>query len=336
MCLAGLFLLVARGMPVAFALLATSLLGVWLARGNMTVAENGLGIAMSGAARSFEFGVVPLFVTMGLVLDRADVGRDAFRVAVVLNRRARRGDGAGQRDLRGDHRIVHRVRRRVQPRRSARDGGGGIQARLLDRPYRREFGAGHAGSAEHPADHLRISRRGLRGRAVSRGGGAGPDPGDGLRAHQRRHGEVGTGHRRRAETDIGGRGHGHRSDDLAAGADRVPDRPGDGRHLWRVLQPDGGGRHRSAGRLSDRPGAAQARLAHPEVARAGDGVRHGLDPVSDRGGEPLRADAGALDNSDAGDAFPLGIRPESHRFHADVRGSAHPAGDDPRFRVECW
>ena len=80
-------------MPVAFALLAMSFLGVWLTRGNINVASNALGIAASGAVRSFEFGVVPLFVTMGLVLDRADVGRDAFQVAVVLLRRVRGGLG---------------------------------------------------------------------------------------------------------------------------------------------------------------------------------------------------------------------------------------------------
>ena len=89
----GLFLLVACGMPVAFALLVMSFLGVWLTRGSVAVAENALGIAASGAVRSFEFGVVPLFVMMGLVLDRADVGRDAFQVAVIALRRVRGGLG---------------------------------------------------------------------------------------------------------------------------------------------------------------------------------------------------------------------------------------------------
>lgn len=89
----GLFFLVACGMPVAFALLAMSFLGVWLTRGNVNVANNALGITASGAVRSFEFGVVPLFVAMGLVLDRADVGRDAFQVAVVALRRLRGGLG---------------------------------------------------------------------------------------------------------------------------------------------------------------------------------------------------------------------------------------------------
>lgn len=93
MAFVGLFILVACGMPVAFAVLAMSFVGIWMARGNIAVAGNALGIAASGAIRSFEFGVVPLFVMMGLVLDRANVGRDAFEVAVVLLRRLRGGLG---------------------------------------------------------------------------------------------------------------------------------------------------------------------------------------------------------------------------------------------------
>lgn len=93
MAFLGLFLLVACGMPVVFVLLAMSFVGVWLTRGNINVANNALGIATSGAIRSVEFGVVPLFVMMGLILDRADVGRDAFQVAVVLLRRLKGGLG---------------------------------------------------------------------------------------------------------------------------------------------------------------------------------------------------------------------------------------------------
>lgn len=87
----ALFALVACGMPVAFALIATSFIAVWALRSNIGIADSAMGIAASGAVRSFEFGVVPLFVMMGLVLDRADVGRDAFRVAVVLLRNVRGG-----------------------------------------------------------------------------------------------------------------------------------------------------------------------------------------------------------------------------------------------------
>lgn len=88
---AVLFALVACGMPVAFALIATSFVAIWAIRNNIDIAGSAMGISAAGTVRSFEFGVVPLFVMMGLVLDRADVGRDAFRVAVVLLRKVRGG-----------------------------------------------------------------------------------------------------------------------------------------------------------------------------------------------------------------------------------------------------
>ncbi|KAA9005732.1 TRAP transporter large permease subunit [Histidinibacterium aquaticum] len=87
----GLFTSVALGMPVAFALIVMSFFAIWALRFNLNIADNALGIAASSTVRSFEFGVVPLFVMMGLILDRADVGRDAFRVAVVLLHRVRGG-----------------------------------------------------------------------------------------------------------------------------------------------------------------------------------------------------------------------------------------------------
>ena len=93
MAFAGLFLLVACGMPVAFALMGMSFLGIWLIRGNLNVPTNTLGLALTSAVRSFEFGVIPLFILMGLLLERAGVGRDAFQVAVVLLRHVQGGLG---------------------------------------------------------------------------------------------------------------------------------------------------------------------------------------------------------------------------------------------------
>lgn len=91
--LAGLLSAVALGVPIAFALLGLSFIGIWLARGNSVIADNTIGISFSGAIRSYEFGVVPLFVMMGLILDKADVGRDAFYVAVSVLRRVKGGLG---------------------------------------------------------------------------------------------------------------------------------------------------------------------------------------------------------------------------------------------------
>jgi C4-dicarboxylate transporter DctM subunit len=91
--LAALLACVALGVPIAFALLGLSYIGIWLTRDNPIIADNTVGITFSGAIKSYEFGVVPLFVMMGLILDKADVGRDAFYVAVSLLRKVRGGLG---------------------------------------------------------------------------------------------------------------------------------------------------------------------------------------------------------------------------------------------------
>ena len=80
----GLIVAVSIGMPIAFALLGLSFVGIWLCRDNFTIAENALGISASGTIRSYEFGVVPLFVIMGLILEKVDVGRDAFVISCAL------------------------------------------------------------------------------------------------------------------------------------------------------------------------------------------------------------------------------------------------------------
>ncbi len=91
--LVGLVIAVAVGMPIAFALLGLSFVGIWLTRSNFIIAENALGISASGTIRSYEFGVVPLFVIMGLMLEKADVGRDAFIISCALLQRIRGGLG---------------------------------------------------------------------------------------------------------------------------------------------------------------------------------------------------------------------------------------------------
>jgi C4-dicarboxylate transporter DctM subunit len=91
--LVALVTAVSIGMPIAFALLGLSFVGIWLTRDNFTIAENALGISASGTIRSYEFGVVPLFVIMGLMLEKADVGRDAFVISCALLQRIRGGLG---------------------------------------------------------------------------------------------------------------------------------------------------------------------------------------------------------------------------------------------------
>ncbi|MCF8475546.1 MAG: TRAP transporter large permease subunit, partial [Pseudolabrys sp.] len=92
-CLAAMLALVLLGMPIALVLMSLSYIGIWIARSGEFMAVNTLGLAASSAVSSYEFGVIPLFIMMGLVLEKADVGRDAFAAAASLLRRVRGGLG---------------------------------------------------------------------------------------------------------------------------------------------------------------------------------------------------------------------------------------------------
>ncbi|MBI3435620.1 MAG: TRAP transporter large permease subunit [Proteobacteria bacterium] len=92
-CLAAMLALVLIGMPIPFVLMGLSFIGIWIVRDSEVLAINTLGLAASTAVASYEFGVIPLFIMMGLVLEKADVGRDAFQVAASLMRRVRGGLG---------------------------------------------------------------------------------------------------------------------------------------------------------------------------------------------------------------------------------------------------
>ncbi|MFD0915409.1 TRAP transporter large permease subunit [Pseudahrensia aquimaris] len=77
-------LIVLIGMPIATALAALSFVGVWLLRGDLESAINMLKIAATGSIQNQLFGVVPLFVLMGMLVHEARVGRDAFDVCQWL------------------------------------------------------------------------------------------------------------------------------------------------------------------------------------------------------------------------------------------------------------
>jgi C4-dicarboxylate transporter DctM subunit len=88
-----MLVLIYAGMYVAFALAGLSLLGVWLVRGDFGIAANMLALAVNDAISDYVFGVVPLFVLMGLLVAVADIGRDTFEVAEHYLHRIRGGLG---------------------------------------------------------------------------------------------------------------------------------------------------------------------------------------------------------------------------------------------------
>ena len=89
----GILFLIYAGMHVSIALMLLSLLGVWLIRGNWTIAGKLLALAASDSISGYIFGVVPLFVLMGLLISVSGIGKDTFDVANRLFKGIRGGLG---------------------------------------------------------------------------------------------------------------------------------------------------------------------------------------------------------------------------------------------------
>ncbi len=91
--LLAMILLVYGGLHVPIALALSSFAGVWAIKGSPLLASKLLALAAADSISSYIFGVVPLFVLMGLVVSVADIGRDTFDVANQLFRRIKGGLG---------------------------------------------------------------------------------------------------------------------------------------------------------------------------------------------------------------------------------------------------
>mgnify|MGYP002712996001 CR=1 FL=1 len=89
----AMLLLIYSGMHVAIALTLLSFLGVWMLRGSFDMAGNMMVLAFKDSISDYVFGVVPLFVLMGLVVSVAGIGRDTFDVAQQGFRRLAGGLG---------------------------------------------------------------------------------------------------------------------------------------------------------------------------------------------------------------------------------------------------
>ncbi|HEX6998264.1 MAG TPA: TRAP transporter large permease [Gammaproteobacteria bacterium] len=85
--------LIALGMPIAIALLATGFLGLALLKNDVGVAVRTLSLAAEGTISEYVFATVPLFVLMGLFVNVSEIGRDAFRAAQLVFGRIRGGLG---------------------------------------------------------------------------------------------------------------------------------------------------------------------------------------------------------------------------------------------------
>ncbi|MGI9235913.1 MAG: TRAP transporter large permease [Woeseiaceae bacterium] len=89
----AILLLIYAGMYVPIALGLVSFASVWYLRGTLEAPTYLVTLAASNSLEDYIFGVIPLFVVMGLVVSHAGMGRDIYQVANQLLRRVRGGLG---------------------------------------------------------------------------------------------------------------------------------------------------------------------------------------------------------------------------------------------------
>ncbi|MBF9030973.1 TRAP transporter large permease subunit [Rhodobacterales bacterium HKCCE3408] len=91
--IAAILILIQSGMHVAIALSFVSFVGVWMVRDRFEIAGALLSNAALESVARYSFGVIPLFVLMGVLVGVSGLGRDVFEVAGQVFRRFRGGLG---------------------------------------------------------------------------------------------------------------------------------------------------------------------------------------------------------------------------------------------------
>jgi len=77
----GILALISAGMPVAISLGILSFIGVAYIKGSFDIAGMLLAQAAADCVNGYIFGVIPLFVLMGMVVSVSGIGKDTFDVA---------------------------------------------------------------------------------------------------------------------------------------------------------------------------------------------------------------------------------------------------------------
>ncbi len=89
----AILVLIYSGLYVTVALGLVSFVAVWFLRGSLEAPVYLVTLAASNSLEDYIFGVIPLFVLMGLVVSHAQMGRDIYQVANYLLGRVRGGLG---------------------------------------------------------------------------------------------------------------------------------------------------------------------------------------------------------------------------------------------------
>lgn len=91
--LVGILVLVCLGIHIANVLIVLGFVGIWIMMGDTRIAQNVLKLASNEFLRNYVFGVIPLFVLMGLLVNSSGMGKDIFDVARWIMRPIRGGLG---------------------------------------------------------------------------------------------------------------------------------------------------------------------------------------------------------------------------------------------------
>ncbi len=83
--------LVYVGMHVAVALSLLSFICIWVLREDLEISGKMIALATNESLNRYEFGVIPLFVFMGLLVSVSDIGKEAYEVANQISRKLKAG-----------------------------------------------------------------------------------------------------------------------------------------------------------------------------------------------------------------------------------------------------
>ena len=90
---AVILILIYAGMYVPVALGLVSFVSVWYLRGSLEAPVYLLTIAASSGLEDYIYGVIPLFVLMGLLVSQCELGRDIYQVSNYVLRKVKGGLG---------------------------------------------------------------------------------------------------------------------------------------------------------------------------------------------------------------------------------------------------
>jgi len=88
-----LLVLILSGIHLNISLMTTSLVTVFLFTGRLNVAMNVLAQSAWGAVRQYMFGVIPLFVLMGMLANLSGASKDLYDAAAMILKKVRGGVG---------------------------------------------------------------------------------------------------------------------------------------------------------------------------------------------------------------------------------------------------